>query len=31
MPAFVLDTSAVLTILNREDGLDTVLSLPYKV
>lgn len=27
MAAFVLDTSAVLTILNREDGLDTVLSL----
>lgn len=27
MAAFVLDTSAVLTILNREDGLDTVLNL----
>ena len=27
MAAFVLDTSAVLTILNREDGLDTVLVL----
>jgi len=27
MPAFVLDTSAVLTILNREDGLDAVLTL----
>ncbi len=27
MAAFVLDTSAVLTILNREDGLDTVLDL----
>lgn len=27
MPAFVLDTSAVLTILNREEGLDTVLTL----
>jgi len=27
MPAFVLDTSAVLTILNREEGLDAVLTL----
>jgi len=27
MASFVLDTSAVLTILNREDGLDTVLVL----
>lgn len=27
MPAFVLDTSAVLTVLNREDGLDKVLVL----
>ena len=27
MPAFVLDTSAVLTILNREDGLGAVLTL----
>lgn len=27
MPAFVLDTSAELTILNREDGLDTVLTI----
>ena len=27
MAAFVLDTSAVLTILNREDGLDQVLTL----
>ncbi len=27
MAAFVLDTSALLTILNREDGLDTVLTL----
>ena len=27
MPAYVLDTSAVLTVLNREEGLDTVLNL----
>ena len=27
MAAFVLDTSAVLTILNQEDGLDTVLNI----
>jgi len=24
MATFVLDTSAILTVLNREDGLDTV-------
>jgi predicted nucleic acid-binding protein len=30
MPDFVLDTSAVLTVLNREDGLDTVLPLLEK-
>jgi predicted nucleic acid-binding protein len=30
MTAFVLDTSAVLTVLNREDGLDKVLSLLNK-
>ena len=27
MSAYVLDTSAVLTVLNREDGLDTLLTL----
>jgi predicted nucleic acid-binding protein len=27
MAAFVLDTSALLTILNREEGLDTILTL----
>ena len=30
MPAFVLDTSAVLTVLNREEGLDLVLNLLNK-
>jgi predicted nucleic acid-binding protein len=27
MATFVLDTSAILTVLNREDGLDTVIAL----
>ena len=27
MTSYVLDTSALLTVLNQEDGLDTVLSL----
>jgi predicted nucleic acid-binding protein len=27
MPGFVLDTSAILTVLNEEDGLDTMLAL----
>jgi predicted nucleic acid-binding protein len=27
MPTFVLDTSAVLTVLNQEEGLETVLNL----
>jgi len=30
MSAFVLDTSAILTILNREDGIDTLLTLLEK-